>query len=203
MTVLEIIQLEREMPTKKREAARACTDQTLQQFLESGVLLDEDWMREALYLHTELDQARGMLVVDLELPNHILKTQFEEWLTEMRTSESDRSEETFRNHYWPSRETWVSIGLLPCMDLLIWELQNQKKILMRNLAFAIHNGDVTRQDSIRKSTLPLAAGFLEGSYRADRLLRSLLAEAAIDLMEPERARRRISNRIKRKKDKSA
>jgi hypothetical protein len=137
-------------------------------------------------------------MVDLKLPDYILKTQFQEWLSEMRTAERQRHE-GLSKHKGPSRAKWIDMGLLPCIDLLLWASEQDTEISMLDLAFAIHKGDVNKEDSIRKTTVPLATSFLQGDYRARHLLHVLLAESASEMAEPERARRRLAKRISNRK----
>lgn len=197
LTVEELFEQERAIPDQKRKAANSHAAQSLGELLTYGPIR-QDWMCEPVYRHTTHRGALGLVMVDLKLPDYILKTQFQEWLVEMRTGGRQRHEGSSK-HKGPSRAKWIAMGLLPCIDLLLWASEQDKEISMLDLAFAIHKGDVNKEDSMRKTTVPLATSLLQGDHRARHLLHVLLAESASEMAEPERARRRLAKRISNRK----
>jgi hypothetical protein len=96
------------------------------------------------------------LVIDLRFPNSLLVQHFELHLQNLRRREP-RKPET-RKHS-PDVGEWARLGVLPCMDLLLWEDEEQCRITNRSItdALALESND----DKVRKTVRPLATALLQ------------------------------------------
>jgi len=95
------------------------------------------------------------LVIDLGFPNSVLVQHFELHLQNLRRRK-ERKPET-RKHS-PDVEEWFRLGVLPCMDLLLWEDEQQCRITNRLITDALALG--SNDDKVRKTIRPLAMSLL-------------------------------------------
>jgi hypothetical protein len=113
---------------------------------------------------------RAAILVNLDTSNADLKLAFSAWLKEAR---ADQQSAAKRNK--PSYNRWARYGLLPYLDLRIWEMETGNEIPDRVVCRAI--SDVKNSDAgeenIRKTLTPLAAELM-------RDLSALQALAAIE-----------------------
>jgi len=122
LTIDELFSQEQAISEKKRKAVKEYAAQTLGKWLTFGTLR-RDWMLEPVYRHTTRHDARGLVMVDLELPEHLLKKQFEEWLVEMRAPTNTTGHQDILVHPVRSGSTW------DCSHVLICSYGHRKKTL--------------------------------------------------------------------------
>lgn len=89
--------------------------------------------------------------VNLDLPDKILRDGFEKWLANTRTASGHKQEVT---SYRPTYDRWTRYGLLPYLDLLIWQFETGIHIPARVMAAAISTYDRGEQ-SFRNTLVPL------------------------------------------------
>ena len=107
---------------------------------------------ESLRLAIELDSYTDqpptpILQVDLSASDKDLRHSFAAWLKTARAGQSVRSR--------PIYSQWVKYGLLPYLDLLVWETETGNNIPDRVMSEAIGNS-IRGEDNLRKTTKPLA-----------------------------------------------
>ena len=103
-------------------------------------------------LRKPLDQA--LLGVNLLLPDRELVEQFKAYLPVLR-EECDA--ELFKEKWHqPDFAEWARLGVLPYLDLIIWEKGNDAKILQWVMEEAIFPSSEGSEDRIRKTTAPKA-----------------------------------------------
>jgi hypothetical protein len=112
LTIDELFSQERAISAEKRKAVKEYADQTLGKLLTFGSLR-RAWMSEPVYRHTTQHGARGLVMVDLELLEHLLKKQFEEWLVEMRARKVHHQHDRSSKHIGPSRKEVDRHGIAP------------------------------------------------------------------------------------------
>jgi hypothetical protein len=62
----------------------------------------------------------------------------------------------------PDFNEWIRIGILPYLDLKIWEMQENVSIPNRVMADAIFTDEISGEETVRKTTDKLACQVLEG-----------------------------------------
>ncbi len=93
----------------------------------------------------------GLIHVKLELPDATLIEHFKQFLAEQRA----RINSTERSRL-PSFKEWCRLGVLPYLDLKIWELKKGVNIPNRVMADAIYRLGEGGEETVRKTTAPLA-----------------------------------------------
>ncbi|MBV4480548.1 DUF6387 family protein [Pseudomonas khavaziana] len=114
--------------------------------------------------------------VDLSMPDAILVDAFKAWLATVREELHLDSPKQYRR---PDFSSWVRLGVLPYLDLVSWaELTGQSipNRLMASLLFPAGDGG---EETIRKTTAPIAMEMIgRGGYSDRTILDTLLAVAA-------------------------
>lgn len=114
-------------------------------------------------LHHKTDYARyGTVTVDFSLPEQVLMKSFRALIQGMQRQPTVAAEIRER-HRNPSLTEWRRIGILPYMDLLIWEIENQISIPDRIYADVIFEGSEESEETVRKTTRPQVKKILEGN----------------------------------------
>ncbi len=145
------------------------------------------------------ESAAAIVLVDLDLPDSELLRHFAGWLTSRRVpAPRPVPAPRFKK---PDLRRWVSMGLLPCIDLLLLSTEEKVRIGKRQISSTIHKGEPQKLSSIAKTTLPLARQFLSGGPRGAALMRRLLTDADFEVAERKRTRERLSARKERREDK--
>jgi hypothetical protein len=135
------------------------------------------------------------LVIDLRFPNSLLVHHFELHLQNLRRREP-RKPETSKHS--PDVGEWARLGVLPCMDLLLWEDEQQCRISNRLItdALALRSSD----DKVRKTIRPLATtllhmpgAILDGLVHLSRL-RALAHQDSVQRKEIRARRSRSKSR---------
>lgn len=106
-------------------------------------------------LHSIDREVYAAVKVSLDLPDAVLVESFKAWLTETR-----RAAGAARSKYHrPAYGRWVSYGLLPYLDLMIWAQDTDIHIPDRIMSAAVSRYD-KGESSFRKTVVPLAAGLM-------------------------------------------
>jgi uncharacterized protein DUF6387 len=101
------------------------------------------------------------VVIDLRFPNRVLKKHFGQHLQRLRRGPRGKPEEAGRKS--PDLKEWARIGVLPCMDLLLWAEEEEGSITDRFIADALEKD--LYDDHVRKTIRPLAMALLEPGWR--------------------------------------
>lgn len=110
--------------------------------------------------------ASPVIQVDLSVTDSVLKKAFAAWLEEARDEQSCGPKGKNKMY-----ERWVRYGLLPYLDLWIWELMTGNRIKRAVMADAV--GYVKGDSSFNNTVVPLATGLM-------RDLSELTALAAVE-----------------------
>ena len=110
--------------------------------------------------------ASPVIQVDLSVPDTVLKKAFAAWLDKARDEQSCGPKGKNKMY-----ERWVRYGLLPYLDLRIWELMTDNHIKRSVMADAV--GYVKGDSSFNNTVVPLATGLM-------RDLSELTALAAVE-----------------------
>jgi len=116
---------------------------------------------------------RAAVMINLDASDGEIKRGIDAWLKGARASHPSKG-----RREKPSN--WVRYGLLPYLDLLIWEMETDTDIPDRVMAAAISSYDAG-EDNLRKTLVPLAArlmGDLSGLQALIALHASADSEAA-------------------------
>lgn len=168
MTLLDLYKLERNARiwgklTKEQieQAERLVSHPSELVFLS----LTPSWMGSKL--DTEHSSTSNIpLMVDLDFPNSVLIDTFKLQLQRLRRSAKGRFGHARR--HMPELTQWVEMGLLPCMDLLLWAEEQQGRLTDRVLADAVAPLDSSNEEKMRKTTRPLAEELLSPGIGASK-----------------------------------
>lgn len=135
----------------------------------------KDWMVEPIDTFTNDDRTANIRV-NLLVSEKQLIEGFKQLLKSLRA----KKDPTFsiRKHARPNFSDWVRFGILPYLDLKIWEHEVATKIPNRVLADAVFLPGEGGEEMIRKTTAKLAVQLLGYSY-----MESLRALAAYEIAE--------------------
>lgn len=111
------------------------------------------------------------VVIDLNFPDKILIENFKQYLAARR--EESKTEYLSKPNRQQDFYDWIRFGVLPYLDLKLWEIETGDKIPLRVLADAIYPPGEGGEETVRKTTAPLAKSLIE--YHN---LRILLAQVA-------------------------
>lgn len=145
----------------------------------------EEWIRRPLN-HSATPETkdennfgfRGMdsVTVDLNFPDKILIENFKQYLAARRAE--SKTENLSKTNRQQDYYDWARFGVLPYLDLKLWELETGNKIPLRVIADAIYPIGEGGEETVRKTTAPLATSLIHNNH-----LRILIAQVAADLME--------------------
>ncbi|WLG45973.1 DUF6387 family protein [Pseudomonas sp. FP1740] len=111
--------------------------------------------------------------IDMDLPDKLLVDSFTAELQKIRTHLSNRPDKT--KYHRPKIQNWARYGLLPYLDLLIWELETRTNIPTEMMAFAIKTGYVADTRQLTDTVIPLAKRLMNGGL--EELLDIIAIEA--------------------------
>lgn len=97
---------------------------------------------------------RSVLSIDLRARDDDLRKAFDAWLNRARAERPSA-----RNNRKPAYKDWARYGLLPHLDLLIWELEAGVHIPDRVMSAAVSHYD-KGESSFRKTVKPLAISLM-------------------------------------------
>jgi len=92
------------------------------------------------------------VIIDLRFSNKVLRQHFEIYLRRLRRHEG-RPEDAKKQS--PNLEKWGKVGVLPCIDLLLWEKELDGRITDSVLAGALGPQGQVDREKIRKTLRPL------------------------------------------------
>ncbi len=116
------------------------------------------------------------VAVDLNFPDKVLIENFKQYLA-VRRAES-KTENLSKTNRQQDYYDWVRFGVLPYLDLRLWELETGTKIPLRVIADAIYPMGEGGEETVRKTTAPLANSLIHNNQ-----LRMLIAQFAVNLVE--------------------
>lgn len=115
------------------------------------------------------------VIVDLNFPDKILIETFKQYLATRRTeSKTEHLSKPFREQDFYD---WTRFSVLPYLDLKLWEMETGNKIPLRVLADAIYPSGEGGEETVRKTTAPLAKSLIE--YHNLRILIAQVAEKSL------------------------
>ncbi|MCB9976925.1 MAG: hypothetical protein H6858_04920 [Rhodospirillales bacterium] len=113
-------------------------------------------------VQNERRREHDCVYVDLTVPDKILIQQFTDYLHQVRRRYTDIKP---ANRYKvPEYKKWVEYGLLPYLDLKLWEIENNFSVPYRVLADAIFPDGNKGEEMIRKTTAKIARQVMQGDY---------------------------------------
>jgi len=141
-------------------------------FMEPSKYICTEWIDEPIDNVTEILNFKVNVRVNLLLPDKVLVEQFKTLLgslrdTPQRTGIGIANKQKFDFH------GWVRFGVIPYLDLQIWEKESGKKIPNRVMADAIFPPGEGGEEVVRKTTSKLADELLTLKHR--ELLAALAA----------------------------
>lgn len=116
------------------------------------------------------------VAVDLNFPDKILIENFKQYLAARRAE--SKTENLSKTNRQQDYYDWVRFGVLPYLDLKLWELETGNKIPLRVIADAIYPIGEGGEETVRKTTAPLATSLIHNNH-----LRILIAQVAADIKE--------------------
>jgi len=120
------------------------------------------------------------VVVDLNFPDKILIENFKQYLASRR--EESKTEHLSKPNRQQDFYDWTRFGVLPYLDLKLWEMETGNKIPLRVLADAIYPLGEGGEETVRKTTAPLANSLIQ-----EHNLRILITQVAIELVTEKEA----------------
>lgn len=121
-----------------------------------------------------------LLNVHLDVPERLLVENFIAFVRKAKGARKSANEEGTR-YRMPDFSQWIRMGILPYLDLKIWELELREKLSIPNrvMADAIFEPDeIGGEETVRKTTEKLAYQVLQGS-----VLKELAVLAATEQLE--------------------
>lgn len=138
---------------------------------------NQEWLNEPIYKSASPElEAEGLINVNLNFSDDVLIEQFKKWLSGIR-SDLNMQMKT-KNIKESDLKSWILYGVLPYIDLKIWEREAEVSISNRFMADAIYLSGVGGEETVRKTTAPLVEHLL-----SDNILNHLVGK--ISLQNPE------------------
>jgi hypothetical protein len=193
MMLKDLFRVERALRPTLTRAQIDCAEQLVSDQSSFGIarffLGSPDWMDASVENECVRD-GFVPLMIDLNFPNQHLMKHFGQHLQRLRRAPGGKPKQAAKKS--PDLGSWAEMGLLPCMDLLLWAEEQRGRLPDRLIADAIEPSDIRREDQIRRVIRPLASGFLliQGSYAHVEWTR-LQAMAHADWLDRQQARHRI------------
>lgn len=152
---------------------------TLQAIMSGKTALElPEWIDAPLnQLTSDKPQDYDVVLIDLHVPDNLLLEHFKTYL-KMKRVENRTKESHVRCFSKSDKESWHRFGVLPYIDLRIWSLENRALIPYRVLADAIFPSGSCGEETIRKTTAPLAE-----QLTSDEYLKYLAAQATQEYLE--------------------
>jgi hypothetical protein len=146
ITVRELFWIERKMRKGRQLYANKFADQVFEDDDAPFVFKCKQWIDRPIY---ESSAARWGLsreaaaIVNLNLPDRILLDHFKQFLAEQRAKGKPKGITTRARE--STYQDWMSYGVLPYLDLLLWSKTKRVRIPNRVFADAIFRGPVGRR----------------------------------------------------------
>ncbi|MFA5593265.1 MAG: DUF6387 family protein [Micavibrio sp.] len=180
LTIRRLYQQERRLKENSRKRIREWIDSIFDDFgsveMTDKFKMESEWARsfidepifEALKREGENDylqeRSRGydLVQINLTIPDKILINQFKDYIRLVRKKYPDiKPAKTYKA---PDCKKWVEYGLLPYLDLKLWEMENNLSIPYRVMADAILADGNMGEEMIRKTTQKLAREVISKDY---------------------------------------
>jgi len=128
-------------------------------YLNSFNVPNQNWLNEPIYKSASPDlQAEGLINVNLDFSDDVLIEHFKKWLSVTRAELNIQIKgKTIKQS---DLNSWVLYGVLPYLDLKIWEREMNASIPNRVMADAIYQSGVGGEETVRKTTAPLVEHLL-------------------------------------------
>jgi hypothetical protein len=143
---------------------------------DSGILfvrVRDEWLNNDVVAVRAEDVFAGPAVVvpvmvNLSFPNLVLREHFDIHLQRLRL---DHGRPAAARSHEPDLREWEQMGVLPCLDLLLWSKEQRRSMPESVLVSALGRGGQTDKDTIRRTVRPLAVNLLSpgGGSPLDRL----------------------------------
>jgi len=150
---------------------------------KEGDVADAPWMDEPLYNFyiNEIGTITDVIWINLASPDSFIIESFKKYLEDRRKKQKPKN--FTPKHFRESDfNNWSRWGLLPFLDLTILESELLENIPYRVLADAIFPTGEGNEETIRKTTKPLAIEVIDC-----RILHQLSAQAAHDIKDTEKS----------------
>jgi Family of unknown function (DUF6387) len=147
-----------------------------------------EWMDETI--ENECIQGGfAALMINLNFPNQLLMKHFGQHLQRLRRIPGGSPKQAAKKS--PTLGRWAEMGVLPCMDLLLWAEEQNGRLPDRLIADALEPSETRGEEQIRKVIRPLASGLMliQGSYAHVELER-LRELAHADWLDRQKVRQR-------------
>jgi len=185
LRISDIYRLEQQLTAERRLRARAkfdymfAADSVLKGYSVAGFTDEfDEWLEMPLDdERRSIDQTSKHLMVDLRLPDEILVENFKRFLHAARAKPLDKGKTAERRRK-PNLKKWLRFGVLPYIDLKLWETQTGQSVPNRVIADAIFEPGTGGEEVVRKTTAKLANEALsEANLSTLASLASLAARA--------------------------
>jgi hypothetical protein len=184
ITVRSFYETERLVQKEKRDYAREYFNRH-----ESGdwVYFEKykpmDWMDKPIDAFSRNRDFSANVRVNLSLPDNVLQEHFKELLKDIRTAFATTGGPS-ENKQRLDFEAWQSLGILPYLDLRVWELEDGIKIPNRVIADAIFPRGQGGEETVRKTTTKIAEKLLTSEHL--ETLAAIAAQQIIERMQAEK-----------------
>jgi len=135
---------------------------------------EERWINKPCYELVNADyENMSLACINFDIPDVILIEHFKQFLAARRAQINPQKRSRL-----PSFTEWCRLGILPYLDLKIWEKENNMNIPNRVMADAIYQSGEGGEETVRKTTAPLADFLI-----TERSLEILSAQVANEIAE--------------------
>lgn len=161
LTVHELYMTEINIEESERIQAKAFFERVERTFRappedleESSSIENPDFLYEPVHQVSSKPRVNALLGVNLMLPDKELVEQFKAYLPVLR----EECDAEFFSKKWhrPDFDDLVEFGVLPYLDLIIWEKERDVEILQKVMEEALFSSYDGSEDRVRKTTAPKA-----------------------------------------------
>lgn len=177
LTVRSICLITSPALTEKIEYLRKWQESFKKSNFSENTYTYQSWIDESIYHSSCTTPHADAVYVDLKLPDNVLIEHFKLYL-KSRRAENKNIIETPKPNRRSDFNNWIRLGVLPYLDLKIWETEEDLSIPNRVMADAIFPHGENGEETIRKTTEPLAMSLL-----SEESLNRLSAHAALEIAE--------------------
>ena len=178
LTMREFIMLQDNIDQQRKSYVQEWWNQDRTKKLDQNEFLPcQHWIDEPIYNSaSNANNHKGLLNVDLRLPNAVLIANFEKFLKTLRKETGTHLDA--KKYYKPDYRDWCKFGVLPYLDLKIWEKETNTIIPNRVMATAIYTTTESGEETVRKTTKALAESLI-----TEEKLNELATYAALEISE--------------------
>ncbi len=154
-----------------------CSKKQINDYKKKFKYKTPDWIDNPLYdSYTSNVFTTEHVCVNMELPDNILIDHFKQFLAKRRAEKYDKL--CLKPYRQPDFNDWIRFGVLPYLDLKIWELEEKVTIPNRVMADAIFLPGECGEETVRKTTKSLVASLIK-----QETIEQLVAKAALEISE--------------------